>query len=146
MEILRRYSADELAGQRYQRPLDLVPTPDDPGNSWSVVLEDFVSAEEGTGIVHMAPAFGSDDYSAGQRHGLGHASAGGRRRAVSWRHPCGGGMFVKDADPLLVEELREAREPPLAVRPRSTPIPTAGGVILPSSTWPGIPGSPPPPP
>ena len=34
------------------------------------MVEDFVSAEEGTGVVHMAPAFGADDYVAGQKHGL----------------------------------------------------------------------------
>jgi isoleucyl-tRNA synthetase len=69
-EIVRTVPVDEIAGRRYARPLDLVPAPDDPENSWTVVLEDFVSAEDGTGIVHMAPAFGSDDYVAGKRHGL----------------------------------------------------------------------------
>jgi len=106
-ELLKLYSAEELAGQRYRRPLDLVPVPDDAGKSWSVVLEDFVSAEEGTGIVHMAPAFGSDDYAAGQRHGLALLrpvdDAGRFREEI----PVVGGMFVKDADPLLVEELRK---------------------------------------
>jgi len=106
VEILKRFRAEELEGKRYQRPLDLVPLPEDPGNSWSVVLEEFVSAEEGTGIVHMAPAFGSDDYAAGQRHGLALLrpvdDAGRFRDEI----PVVGGMFVKDADPLLVEELR----------------------------------------
>jgi isoleucyl-tRNA synthetase len=106
-DAVRRYTADELQGRRYQRPLDLVPLPDEPGNSWTVVLEDFVSAEEGSGIVHMAPAFGSDDYTAGQRHGLAMLrpvdDAGRFREEI----PVVGGMFVKDADPLLVEELRK---------------------------------------
>ncbi|MBT8395440.1 MAG: class I tRNA ligase family protein, partial [Gemmatimonadetes bacterium] len=105
-KILRLYSADELAGQRYRRPLDLVPVPEESGNSWSVVLEDFVSAEEGTGIVHMAPAFGSDDYTAGRRHGLSMLrpvdDAGCFREDI----PLVGGMFVKEADPVLVDELR----------------------------------------
>jgi isoleucyl-tRNA synthetase len=103
--ILRTFSSEELQGQGYQRPLDLVPIPEETGNSWTVVLEDFVSAEEGTGIVHMAPAFGSDDYNAGQRHGLIMLrpvdDAGRFREEV----PTVGGMFVKDADPLLLEEL-----------------------------------------
>lgn len=106
VEILRRYGAEELEGHRYQRPLDLVPVPEEPGNSWTVVLEEFVTAEEGTGIVHMAPAFGSDDYTAGQRHGLAMLrpvdEAGRFREEI----PVVGGMFVKDADPILVEELR----------------------------------------
>jgi isoleucyl-tRNA synthetase len=107
VEILRRYSADELAGQKYMRPLELVPTPEETGNSWSVVLEDFVSAEEGTGIVHMAPAFGSDDYTAGQRHQLAMLRPVDDRGRFLEDIPVVGGMFVKDADPLLVEELRK---------------------------------------
>jgi isoleucyl-tRNA synthetase len=105
VEILRRYSADELEGQSYLRPLDLVPVPEDAGNSWSVVLEDFVSAEEGTGIVHMAPAYGSDDYTAGQRHGLAMLRPVDDAGRFLEDLPLVGGVFVKDADPLLVEEL-----------------------------------------
>jgi isoleucyl-tRNA synthetase len=108
VEILRKYSASELEGQRYQRPLDLVPTPEETGNSWSVVLEDFVSAEEGTGIVHMAPAFGSDDYTAGQRHGLIMLRPVDDAGRFGEEIPVVGGIFVKDADPLLVEELKKA--------------------------------------
>ncbi|MGD2121034.1 MAG: isoleucine--tRNA ligase [Gemmatimonadota bacterium] len=106
-EIVRLYSADELAGQGYERPLDLVPAPEDPGNSWSIVLEDFVSAEEGTGIVHMAPAFGSDDYAAGQRHGLSMLRPVDDAGRFLEEIPVVGGLFVKDADPLLVEELEK---------------------------------------
>ena len=105
--ILRRYSGSDLVGRRYERPLDLVPVPaDEAGQAWVVVAEDFVSDEDGTGIVHMAPAFGADDYAAGQRHGfplLRPVDDAGRFREEL---PVVGGVFVKDADPLLVEELR----------------------------------------
>jgi len=107
VEVVARYTAADLQGRRYQRPLDLVPAPSEPGNSWSIVLEEFVSAEEGTGIVHMAPAFGSDDYTAGQRHDLAMlrpVDDAGRFKADI---PLVGGMFVKDADPLLVKELSD---------------------------------------
>jgi len=107
VEILRLYSAEELEGRPYLRPLDLVPVPEDAGNSWSVVVEDFVSAEEGTGIVHMAPAFGSDDYAAGQRHGLAMLRPVDDAGRFLEEIPVVGGMFVKDADPLLVEELQK---------------------------------------
>ncbi len=107
VEIVRLYSADDLAGRRYERPLDLVPAPEEPGNSWSVVLEDFVSAEEGTGIVHMAPAFGSDDYTAGRRHGLSMLRPVDDAGKFLEDIPAVGGLFVKDADPILVEELRK---------------------------------------
>jgi isoleucyl-tRNA synthetase len=58
-----------LAGLRYQRPLDIVPIP--AGRAHSLVIAaDFVSDTDGSGIVHLAPAFGADDYAAGQAHGL----------------------------------------------------------------------------
>jgi isoleucyl-tRNA synthetase len=106
-EILARYPGAELAGLRYARPLEVTPMPDDPQNGWTVVLEEFVSASDGTGLVHMAPAFGSDDYAAGQRHGLPLINplddAGHFVESVDLV----GGMFVKDADPLLVTELEK---------------------------------------
>lgn len=104
--IVARHRGDALAGMRYRRPLDVVAPPTDPMNAWTVVAEDFVSAEDGTGIVHMAPAFGADDYAAGQRHGLPMLNPlddAGHFRADA---AVVGGMWVKDADPLLVEELR----------------------------------------
>lgn len=107
-EIARTVPVEEIAGRRYARPLDLVPAPEDPQNSWTVVLEDFVSAEDGTGIVHMAPAFGSDDYVAGQRHGLSMLKPVDDRGRFLPSIPIVGGVFVKDADPALVEALREA--------------------------------------
>jgi len=107
VEILREYSAQELEGQKYRRPLELVPAPEETGNSWTVVLEDFVSAEEGTGIVHMAPAFGSDDYAAGQRHGLIMLRPVDDAGRFHEDIPVAGGHFVKDADPLLIQELEK---------------------------------------
>jgi isoleucyl-tRNA synthetase len=106
-DIVRLWPASELIGRRYRRPFALIPEPEDAGAAWTVVSEEFVSAEDGSGVVHMAPAFGADDYASGQRHGLpmlrpvddaGHFEEG---------IPLVGGVFVKDADPLLVEDLRE---------------------------------------
>jgi isoleucyl-tRNA synthetase len=106
-EVVARYAGSELVGTRYARPLDLVAMPEEVGNGWTVVAEDFVSADDGTGIVHMAPAFGADDYAAGQRHGLPLLNplddAGNFLASVGLV----GGMFVKDADPILVDALRE---------------------------------------
>lgn len=59
----------ELAGARYTRALDVVPIPAGKEHSVVVAME-FVTAEDGSGIVHMAPAFGADDYAAGQKYNL----------------------------------------------------------------------------
>ncbi|HEX6939414.1 MAG TPA: isoleucine--tRNA ligase [Longimicrobiales bacterium] len=114
-EILRRYRAEELVGRRYVRPIGIVPEEaavdaDGRGaervaNAWRVVAEEFVSAEDGTGIVHMAPAFGADDYAAGQRHGLPMYRPIDDAGKFYEDIPLVGGLFVKDADPLLVEDL-----------------------------------------
>jgi isoleucyl-tRNA synthetase len=106
--VVRRYPGAELVGRAYRRPLDVVAVEEqDRARGWKVVAEDFVSAEDGTGIVHMAPAFGADDFASGQRHGfplLRPVDDAGRFRDEVERV---GGLFVKDADPLLVEALRE---------------------------------------
>ena len=62
-------SGADLVGARYRRPLDWLPYPDGT-NHEIVVGERFVSADDGSGVVHMSPAFGADDYAAGQRHNL----------------------------------------------------------------------------
>jgi len=104
--VLKRWRGRELDGQRYMRPFTLVRA-EPRGRAWQVVLEDFVTADDGTGIVHMAPAFGADDYAAGLRHDLPLLRPVDDAGRFDGDIPIVGGMFVKDADPLLVEELRK---------------------------------------
>lgn len=103
--IVAEHVGRELAGLRYGRPVDLVPAPAEVGNAWTVVLEDFVSADDGTGIVHMAPAFGADDYAAGQRHDLPMLRPIDDAGVFRADLPVVGGLFVKDADAPVVAEL-----------------------------------------
>ncbi|MBI4545353.1 MAG: isoleucine--tRNA ligase [Gemmatimonadetes bacterium] len=104
--VRRRYRAGELVGLRYRRPFDLVPAPAGSEEAWRAVAEDFVSAEDGTGIVHLAPAFGADDYAAGQRHGLPMLQPLDDAGRFDARLPLVGGQFVKTADEVLVEDLK----------------------------------------
>ncbi len=94
-----------LAGVAYRRAVDLVAEPAERGNAWTVVLEDFVSADDGTGIVHMAPAFGADDYAAGLRHDLPLLRPIDDAGVFLPEVRLVGGLFVKDADPVVVAEL-----------------------------------------
>ena len=105
--VVRRYAARELEGVHYQAPFDLIPAGPGAERAWRVVLEDFVSADDGTGIVHLAPAFGADDYASGQRHGLPMLRPIDDAGRFLANVPLVGGLFVKDADPLLVDALRE---------------------------------------
>ncbi|MEX2181973.1 MAG: isoleucine--tRNA ligase [Gemmatimonadaceae bacterium] len=95
----------DLVGLRYRRPLDWVEYPD-TGAHEVIVGEEFVSAEDGSGVVHMAPAFGADDYAAAQRHGLAFVNPVDARGEFPAAMPVVGGKFVKDADAAIVEELR----------------------------------------
>jgi len=102
--VERRVVGRELAGRRYQRPLDWVAYTS--GDHEVIVAEDFVSAEDGSGVVHMAPAFGADDYAAGKRHGLAFLQPVNGRGEFPADMPLVGGLFVKKADAVIIEELR----------------------------------------
>jgi isoleucyl-tRNA synthetase len=102
--ISETWQGSALVGLRYRRPLDWVEMPD-AGQYEVIVAESFVSAEDGSGVVHMAPAFGADDYAAGQRHGLAFVQPVGPRGEFDAGMPLVGGQFVKAADPLIMEEL-----------------------------------------
>jgi len=83
---------------RWQPPLDGAPLPER-----RVVAADFVATDDGTGIVHIAPAFGEDDHQLGRREGLlflQPVSLSGRMIGGPWD-----GAFVKDADPAITRDL-----------------------------------------
>ncbi|HON43323.1 MAG TPA: isoleucine--tRNA ligase [Bacillota bacterium] len=101
--ILRTVRGSELIDMQYE-PLYTFAIPDAP--AYRVVAGDFVTLTEGTGIVHIAPAFGEDDMRVAQANGLpvvqlvdtqGHFD----ERAGDWS-----GLFVKDADRLIVGDLQ----------------------------------------
>ncbi|MEW6227620.1 MAG: isoleucine--tRNA ligase [Bacillota bacterium] len=103
-EVVEEIPGAALAGVEYL-PLFGFAHPDK--RAWYVVTGDFVTLDEGTGIVHLAPAFGEDDMAAAVEHDLPVVQlvdAEGRfvDAVTPWR-----GMFVKDADPLIIQALAE---------------------------------------
>jgi isoleucyl-tRNA synthetase len=105
-DVVRVWSGSELSKLKYKRPLDWLPYP--PGTNHEViVVEDFVSADDGTGVVHMAPAFGADDYQAGKRHGLAFLQPVNGRGEFPASLPVVGGLHVKKADPAITVVLEE---------------------------------------
>jgi len=103
-ETVGSFRGSDLVGKRYKRPLDWVAYKE--GKHEIIIGESFVSADEGTGVVHMAPAFGADDYAAGQRNGLAFLQPVNLRGEFPEDMPLVGGMFVKDADAVILEELK----------------------------------------
>ncbi|HET7374494.1 MAG TPA: class I tRNA ligase family protein, partial [Gemmatimonadaceae bacterium] len=98
------FPGSALVGRRYHRPFDWLEYPD--GTQHEIIVgEDFVSADDGSGVVHMSPAFGADDYAAGRRHNLAFLQPVGARGEFPASMPVVGGLFVKDSDSLLIEEL-----------------------------------------
>ena len=72
-QILAEFKGRELEGVRYEQllPFEANQKGLSGGDPFRVILGDFVTTEDGTGIVHTAPAFGADDFKVGQKAGLG---------------------------------------------------------------------------
>ncbi len=104
-DVVDTFPGSALAGARYQRPIDWVTFTE--GAREIIVTADFVSADDGTGVVHIAPAFGADDYQAGQQYELAFVQPVNARGEFPESMPLVGGMFVKAADPVIIELLKE---------------------------------------
>jgi len=68
-QILTEYKGKDLAGIKYEQLLPFVQVTD--GKSFEVITGDFVTIEDGTGIVHIAPSFGADDFRVAKQNGIG---------------------------------------------------------------------------
>ncbi|MFC2019644.1 isoleucine--tRNA ligase [Chloroflexota bacterium] len=82
----------------------LKPGEPDKGLLYPVISGDFVSMDEGTGIVHIAPAYGEVDYGAGQAGGLDFVHPVDLQGVIMGTYPFAG-KFVKEADPLVLADL-----------------------------------------
>ena len=98
-----RVRGAELLGAAYQRPFDLVDIPD----AHRVVAGTFVTTEDGTGLVHLAPAFGADDLAAIRANGMPVVNPVRADGRFEEGLPMVGGMFFKDADAPLIADLAE---------------------------------------
>jgi isoleucyl-tRNA synthetase len=105
----RTFIGRELIGQRYERPLDVVPLP--PGRASRVVIAaDFVTAEDGSGLVHMAPAFGADDFQAGIEHELvlvRPVAPDGTFVGTSWPEIEGRLVTARETNDLIIQRLKQ---------------------------------------
>ncbi|MBN1860793.1 MAG: isoleucine--tRNA ligase [Candidatus Thermoplasmatota archaeon] len=103
-DMLDRFMGKDLEQREYE-PLFSYVTPEK--RAWYVVLADFVTMEDGTGIVHIAPAFGEDDYNVGCTYDLPvvqlvKLDGTFPEEVTLWR-----GQFVKDADPSIIQYLED---------------------------------------
>jgi isoleucyl-tRNA synthetase len=103
-EVLATFPGSALAGIAYEPPFTYIT---DYGPRGHTVLEgDFVSTEEGTGIVHTAIAFGEDDFRLGEQYGLTLQNPVKPDGTFDQRVTDFAGRNVKEADPDIIEALR----------------------------------------
>jgi isoleucyl-tRNA synthetase len=99
---LARFRGRDLEGLLYDRLFTFFEA-EVPGR---VVLGDYVTATDGTGLVHTAPPFGEDDYQTGRRYGLPMIlSVDGEGKMVPGTGPFAG-LWFKDADPKIIQDLK----------------------------------------
>ncbi len=102
-EVLERMQGTDLEYKEYEPLFDLVH-PKEKG--WYICCDTYVTMSDGTGIVHIAPAFGEDDAQVGRKYGLPFVQlvdgAGKMKENTPWA-----GVFVKDADPMILKALAE---------------------------------------
>jgi isoleucyl-tRNA synthetase len=102
-EVLDRFKGSTLEYKKYKPFFNYFEGKYD--KIWFVTVADFVTLEDGTGIVHMAPAFGADDYSVGLRYGLPILQAVEPDGTLPKEVTDYAGKFIKDADPLIIKDL-----------------------------------------
>jgi isoleucyl-tRNA synthetase len=103
-EILARFPGSALAGTAYEPPFDYIT---DYGPRGHTVLEaDFVSTDDGTGLVHTAIAFGEDDFRLGEQYGIKLQNPVRPDGTFDERITDFAGRKVKEADPDIIEALR----------------------------------------
>ncbi|HVL89616.1 MAG TPA: isoleucine--tRNA ligase, partial [Actinomycetota bacterium] len=103
-EVVEHFEPGSLEGRSYTPPFDFA-APDK--RAWYVVAAEYVTTEDGSGIVHTAPAYGAEDMETGRANDLPvihMVDAEGKfvDAVTPWA-----GQFVKDADPSIIENLRE---------------------------------------
>lgn len=102
-QVAGRFTGRELERSAYRRPFDLVGM----ANAHFVALGDFVTTEDGTGLVHCAPTFGADDFALCRAYGVAMVNTIGADGHFLTDIPRVGGEYFKEADPGLVDDLRE---------------------------------------
>lgn len=118
--VVERLKGSDLAGKAYYPIFDYFIGKENPGkNAWHFIIADFVTTEDGTGLVHMAPAFGEDDMWACMAAGIGTVVPIDENGNVTSDVTDYAGLNVFDSNRHVVADLRDPSQGPLARRPEA---------------------------
>ncbi|CAN5205521.1 isoleucine--tRNA ligase [soil metagenome] len=106
VQIMDRFPGAAIDGVRYEPPFPYLRADEYGERGHTVLLGDFVTADDGTGLVHTAIAVGEDDFRLGRQYGLNVVNPVRLGGTYDERIGPYEGRFVKDADPDLIEDLR----------------------------------------
>lgn len=106
--VVSKTTGAQLVGKKYQPLFDYFVGSEGTENSWRVVPADYVSTEDGTGIVHTAPAFGAEDHETAKKEDLPLLNAVQPDGHFLPSIDIVAGMWFKDADKVISRALRDA--------------------------------------
>ncbi|NDI25810.1 MAG: isoleucine--tRNA ligase, partial [Actinobacteria bacterium] len=101
-KVIATFTGKDLEHTKYSRPFDFVEIND----AHFVVLADYVTVEDGTGLVHQSPAFGADDLEVCRKYNLPVVNPVNPDGHFQTEVPLIGGVFFKDADKALIKDLK----------------------------------------
>jgi len=107
-EVLERFKGNDFLKRKYEPLFDTYA--DERDKAFFVINADFVTLDDGTGIVHIAPGFGADDYEVGKQYGLPVFQAIEPNGIFKDFAKPYNGMFIKDADPIIIKDLKIERK------------------------------------
>ncbi len=106
-ELVETCKGRDLLGLTYEPLFPYFKDDEGAEAAWRIVSADFVSTEDGTGIVHMAPAFGAEDHEVGRKEGLPLLNPVAPDGHFSDKATLVAGMWFKDADKKINRDLKE---------------------------------------
>ena len=101
-KVIATFKGTELEHTKYSRPFDFIEIND----AHYVVLADYVTVEDGTGLVHQSPAFGADDLEVCRKYNLPVVNPVSPDGHFNKEVPLVGGVFFKEADKALIKDLK----------------------------------------
>ncbi len=103
VKIIDEFPGTELEGLEYEPVYDYLKS--DNKNDYKVYLSDDVTLDDGTGVLHIAPAFGEVDFQLGQKNGISAIAdidTEGKMTVGEWK-----GTYLRDSSPLIAEDMQK---------------------------------------